>query len=293
MNQNQIDNWKKITLLHILSALAKSEEIKKVLIFKGALILNHRLGTERMSLDIDSNLDLNFILQFPERADQKAFLEKHIPIAIVRYFERQDPVRYEYKGLKIEPTPRTDHPRGWDAFRVKIKLIDNENEGVRGLPALTIDVAAPETLSDKSIDEIPWNGGNIRAYTLERIAGEKSRAFLSTLPTYRNKVKKPGEAIRAKDLYDLTRILEEVPITEKNFWQTAGDEFRLACESRFVDCSGLESFQEDWKSTKEAFNSDKIIPTDVGFDAIEETLTSIVSFWTGIGIIPFKFHLPN
>ena len=62
MNTNQIDNWKKNALLHILSALAKSEEIRKVLIFKGALILNHRLGTERMSLDIDSNLDLDFIL---------------------------------------------------------------------------------------------------------------------------------------------------------------------------------------------------------------------------------------
>jgi hypothetical protein len=293
MNQNQQDLWKKIALLHILSALAKSDEIRKVLIFKGALILNHRLGTERMSLDIDSNLDFDFSLQFPERDDQKAFLEKHIPIAVIRHFESQDPVRYEYKSLKIEPTPRDDHPRGWDAFRVKINIIDNENVGVRGLPPLKVDVAAPETLSDRSTDEIPWNGASIRAYTLERIAGEKSRAFLSTLPTYRDKVEKPGEAIRTKDLYDLTRILEAFPITKNSFWQVAGDEFLLACESRFIDCSGIESFHEDWEDTKEAYNNDKIIPDDISFDAVEKTLAVIVSFWTKIGIIPFKFDLPT
>lgn len=293
MNQSQLETWKKIALLHILSALSKSEEIKKALIFKGALILNYRLGTERMSLDIDSNLDLDFSLQFPGRDDQKSFLEEHIPLAVTRYFESQNPVRYEYRGLKVEPNPRDSHPRGWDAFKIKISIKDNENEGVRGLPALTIDVAAPETLTVWSVNEMQWNGSSIRAYTLERIAGEKARAFLSTLPTYREKVKKPGEAVRTKDLYDLSRILEAKSISDIEFWQIAGEEFRLACESRFIDCSGLASFQEDWEATKETFEKDKIIPAGTDFDEIEQTLISIVGFWTELGIIPFKFPLPT
>jgi hypothetical protein len=293
MEKNQSNLWKKIALLQVLSALSKNDEIKKALIFKGALILNYRLGTERMSLDIDSNLDLNFSLQLPDRGDQKAFLEKHIPVAITRYFENQDPVRYEFSGLKVSLTPRADHPRGWNAFLIKINLIDNENADVRGLPALTIDVAAPENLTDRSISEIKWsNGEKIRAYTLERIAGEKARAFLSTLPTYREKVKKPGEAIRVKDLYDLTRILAEKPITDKEFWQTAGEEFRLACESRHIDCFGIESFTEDWKSIEESFESDSIIPTDKTFDEIEKTISTIARFWTEQKITPFEFPLP-
>lgn len=293
MNQSQLESWKKIALLHILSALSKSDEIKKALIFKGALILNYRLGTERMSLDIDSNLDLDFSLQFPGRDAQKSFLEEHIPLAVTRFFESQNPVRYEYRGLKVEPNPRDSHPRGWDAFKIKINIKDNENEGIRGLPPLTIDVAAPEKLTVWSVNEIQWNGSSIRAYTLERIAGEKARAFLSTLPTYREKVKKPGEAVRTKDLYDLSRILEAKSISDIEFWKIAGEEFWLACESRFIDCSGLASFQEDWVATKETFEKDKIIPAGTGFDEIEQTLISIVGLWTDLGIIPFKFPLPT
>lgn len=294
MNLNQQEKWKIFALLEILSALAKSEEIKKALIFKGALILNQRLGTERMSLDIDSNLDLDFSLQFPERADQKAFLETHIPVAIRRHFESKSPVRYEFAGIKVESSPPRDkHPRGWDAFKIKINLHDNEHREVHNLPFLSIDIAAPETLSDRSIGEMPWNGSSIRAYTLERIAGEKARAFLSTLPTYRAKMQKPGEAVRTKDLYDLHRIMEAKPITDSEFWQTAGSEFRLACESRLIDCYGIESFQEDWGTTKEAFEGDKIIPPGSDFSKCEQTLITFVELWIKLGVIPFEFPLPK
>lgn len=293
MNKSQLNFWKKKALLHVLSALAENNEIREILIFKGALILNRHLDTERMSLDIDSNLDIDFSLQLPERESQKQFLEEHIPVAIERYFEKQDPVRYQLKNLRIDLSPPSDHPRGWDAFCVKVTLDDYENEGIRGLPALTIDVAAPEVLSDASVQKMDWNSSSIRAYTLERIAGEKSRAFLSTLPTYRSKMKKPGEAIRTKDLYDLARILKAVPIHDKGFWQIAGKEFRLACKSRFIDCHGIDSFKESWGSTKEAFESDKIIPPDIRFEIIENTLDEIISFWIEEGIIPFEFPLQD
>lgn len=274
-------------------ALAQNERIREVLIFKGALILNMRLGTERMSLDIDSNLDQSFTLQCPDRADQQKFLEENIPVAVTKYFENQDPVRYELNNLRITMNPRADHPRGWNAFLIRITLTDNQNASVRGLPALTIDVAAPETLTAKSISEIPWVRASIKAYTLERIAGEKARAFLSSLPTYRAKVKKPGEAVRAKDLYDLTRIYQAKDTEAREFWETAGEEFRLACESRYIDCLGIESFKEDWETTISTYNEDAIIPNDIPFDVVEETLEKIVETWKDMGIIPFTVPLPD
>lgn len=282
-----------MALLNVLSALANSDEIKSALIFKGALILDHWLNTERVSLDIDSNMDLDFSMQLPDRSDQKVFLEKHIPAAVTRYFERQNPVRFEVKGSRVDLNPREDHPRGWNAFQARINLTDNQFADVRHLPALTIDIAAPETLSEKSVEEISWNGSSIRAYTLERIAGEKARAFLSTLPSYRDKVKKPGEAVRVKDLYDLTRILEKRPIKESDFWQTAGEEFKLACESRYIDCAGIETFKEDWKVTEEAYKKEAIIPDDTDFEAAEAAIDSIVTIWTDLEIIPFEFPLPT
>lgn len=293
MEQNLINLWKYEALSQVLSALSENAEIRDVLIFKGALILNRRLGTDRLSLDIDSNLDTDFSLQVPDRSDQKSFLETHIPLAVSRYFENQSPVRFGVSRVKVDLKPRVEHPKGWNAFQVKITLIDHQLAGVRGLPALTIDVAAPETLTKDSIDEIQWNGSTIRAYTLERIAGEKARAFLSTLPSYREKMKKPGEAIRVKDLYDLTRILENKPITDETFWATAGKEFQLACESRYIDCQGGISFKESWSETKAAFENESIIPRGIDFKTAEEALDSIVSLWEQLGVIPFEFALPT
>jgi predicted nucleotidyltransferase component of viral defense system len=293
MNKNQRDNWKFEVLAEILSALAKNPEIRENLIFKGALILNRHLNTKRKSLDIDSNLDSDFALQHPGREIQKEFLEKHVKQAITRHFEAQNPVRFELNSLRIDLSPKKNHPRKWNAFAIFISLIDHSNAGVRGLPMLTMDVAAPEKLSESSISEMEVDNVKIRVYSLERIAGEKARAFLSTLPTYRAKVKKPGEAIRVKDLYDLTKILQAKPIATELFWITAGNEFRLACETRFVDCTGTGSLLEGWSETKEIYQKDPTIPKDLTFDEVERSVVSIFSFWREIEIIPFSFPLKD
>jgi hypothetical protein len=293
MNKDQRDNWKFAVLGEILIALAKNPEIRESLIFKGALILNRHLNTERKSLDIDSNLDSDFALQHPRREAQKEFLENHVKQAIVQHFEAQNPVRYELNSLRINLSPRENHPRRWNAFEISISLTDHANAGVRGLPTLTMDVAAPEKLSKNSISELEIDNVKIRVYSLERIAGEKARAFLSSLPTYRAKVKKPGEAVRLKDLYDLTKILRAKPLSTELFWTNAGNEFQLACESRFVDCTGLGSLREAWAETKELYQKDPTIPKDLAFDEVERSVVSIFGYWQEIGIIPFSFSIPD
>jgi predicted nucleotidyltransferase component of viral defense system len=293
MNSNEQDNWKFTVLAEILASLAKNPEIRENLIFKGALILNRHLNIQRKSLDIDSNLVSDFALQHPEREVQKEFLEKHVKQAITRHFEAQNPVRYELKSLRIDLSPKKNHPRKWNAFEIIIALTDRANSGVRGLPTLTMDVAAPETLSESSITEMEFDNVKIRVYSLERIAGEKARAFLSTLPTYRDKVKKPGEAVRAKDLYDLTKILQAKPLSNELFWTTAGKEFRLACESRYVDCAGLDSLLERWTETRELYLKNPTIPKDLTFDEVERSVVSIFSYWLQIGIIPFSFPITD
>lgn len=293
MNKAQQNNWKYEVLNELLLALGKNQQLRENLIFKGALILNLHLESHRKSLDIDSNLDGAFAMQHPDRGRQKDFLEENVARAISRHFETKDPVRYELNNLRIDVNPKEFHPRGWDGFLITVSLIDHANPGVKGLPSLTIDVAAPELLSEYSVSEMELDGVTIRAYTLERIAGEKARAFLSTLPTYRAKVRKPGEAVRVKDLYDLTRIIRSKPIIDRRFWTTAGNEFRLACKSRGIDCNGPESFLEDWTETKEYYQKAPIIPKDIPFHDVEETVASISSYWVEVGIIPFSFPLPE
>ena len=47
MNNRQYENWKFEVISQILIALAKNEHIKNNLVFKGALILNKYLPTQR------------------------------------------------------------------------------------------------------------------------------------------------------------------------------------------------------------------------------------------------------
>ena len=293
MKKEQQNDWKVEVLKHIFLALVKNESINKSLIFKGAMILNKYIKTPRMSLDIDSNLDAEFVSQYKGKIRQENFLNENLLAALTRYFEGQDPVKYKVDRLLVERRPKSDHPFGWDAFEIAITLIDHGKIGIRGLPKLTIDIAAPETLSANSVVDFDWDGIGIKAYSLERIAGEKARAYLSSLPTYRNKIKKGARAVRVKDLYDLVKIIQDNPIHNKVFWGKAGSEFRLACESRYVDCEGLVSFKENWDITREFFVNEPIIPKDVNIEDVEKTLTDITSYWKELKIIPAVFPLPE
>jgi len=257
------------------------------------MVLNQHLGTPRMSLDIDSNLDAEFTRQHPDKIVQKTFLEESISEALTRYFEDQDPVRFKVSHIRVEPNPIKGHPLGWDAFLIRISLIDYEKLGVRDLPGLRVDVAAPETLSDDSVVVLPLGDVTVKAYSLERIAGEKARAFLSSLPAYREKLDKRPKAIRVKDLYDLTRIIQARPINDKIFWKKAGEEFFLASESRYVDCEGLKTFRENWEVTSRLFSEDPIIPTDISIADVENTLVAITDYWESINLLPFSFPLPG
>jgi hypothetical protein len=291
MNAGKREDWKFEVISQILFALAENENIKKNLIFKGALILNQYLSSPRKSLDIDSNLTSAFIKSYPRLEQQKSFLKINIEQAISRHFEKQDPVRFELKKLKIENRPRTFHPLGWDGFYITISMSDHENSGVRGLPNLTIDVVAPETLSKYSYKEMRLGKSKIVAYTLERIAGEKARAFLSSLRTYNDKIGKTEKAIRVRDLYDLAQIVRLRKLSNNAFWKIAGNEFKLSCESRFVDCVGVSSFREEWTLAEELYKKSPTIPKDIPFKEVETFIINISKYWEKTGIIPFSFPL--
>jgi hypothetical protein len=291
MNNRQREDWIFESLKQILNALAENSLLRASLIFKGAFILNFLLPTARKSLDIDSNLTSAFTSDLPSPEQRILFLKTNVAQAITLHFERQNPVRYELIHLQVNPHPL--HPRGWDGFDLKINLSDNYFIGVRGLPAIHIDISAAEPLSRYSIKEIALDSSSILAYSLERIAGEKARAFLSSLPAHRTKIRGFEKTARVKDLYDLGRIYRNKSMKDNTFWRIAGEEFKLACKARFVDCLGSASFQEDWVTTKTSYEKNPTIPKDMPFADVEKTVLTILEYWQDIGIIPFEFPLPS
>lgn len=294
MNPQAQDQWKAQALDLIFEALAASKTLEGRFAFKGARVLAKRLGgAYRQSYDIDMNLTDAFVKAYPDPVAQARCLQEDLTISLDGYFRAQNPIRYQLRTLKISRQPPKDHPRGWNAFSVRINLDDLKMAGVIGLPPLELDIAAPEDLGPKALAPMAVGAHEILAYTLERIAGEKLRAFLSSLPTYRAKVKKPGDAVRAKDLYDLMRIAQARPLSDVAFWRLAGEEFQRACASRLIDCRGLTSFEEEWEVTRATYSNDAIIPKDISFDRAWSNLLAIVEQFSAWGVVPFEYPLPE
>ncbi len=77
------------------------------------------------------------------------------------------------------------------------------------------------------------------------------------------------------------------------WWQKCNDsrhghEFQLACQSRLVDCRGLESFMESWPLARERYETDRSLDK-VSFDEAEQALKIVVGLIEGQGIFPMEF----
>jgi hypothetical protein len=116
--------------------------------------------------------------------------------AISDSFEAQDPVRYQLeRSTIINRRRKGPHPRGWDVYWLELQVRDLAGEGAAGTAVnpLRVDIAAAELWSNRSLSPLELDGRTVNAVTLERIAGEKLRAFLSSLPFYRKKIRERTE----------------------------------------------------------------------------------------------------
>lgn len=293
MNQRDQKDWQDRALAEVLAGVASKDSLKKALIFKGARILNLHLKTQRQSLDIDTNLSVEFQQSMPGRQEQADWFESQLTRVLETHFESQNPVRYTLRSVKVTNKPqREPHHHGWDGLIAEIRITDNRHQSVRTLPALKLEIAAPEHLGMNAICELSLGEAVIQAYSLPRIAGEKLRAFLSSLPTYRNKIGSVERIARAKDLFDLARILEHRPIADQEFWINVEKEFVLACENRLVDCFGIQSFHENWEQTEQTYISDPSL-NDVPWKAAETTLGTITSFLAAREVFPLVYPIPD
>jgi Nucleotidyl transferase AbiEii toxin, Type IV TA system len=187
---NPQDIWSNEVLDEIFAALATSSNLSKSLIYKGARVLRLRLGEPlRASFDIDASLATITATFSNSPLEQQSF-GRSIADIIVRHFSSQDPVRFELRDHSLLPRRKLGpHPSGWDVFELNLIVHDHLANPASPPPALRIDLAAPEEMSAHSVSPLDVGGHSVNAITLERIVGEKLRAFLSCLPAYREKLK--------------------------------------------------------------------------------------------------------
>ena len=293
MDQTQRNQWVNEVVAEVFSAMVADEVLRNALIFKGARVLNMHLGDDRQSLDVDSNFTAEFAAGHRDLETRRRWAEENLERAVRQYFENQNPVRFRLENIRVKRDPNRDpHPHGWDGLKASIRVTDDKNARVRGLPGVEIDIASPESLGKGAVMTFEYCGNVMNAYTLERIAGEKLRAFLTSLPSYRRKINSQVRDFRVKDLHDEVRILRTKPIHEEGFWRQAAEEFVLACGSRYVDCIGLETFKESWDVTKDAYETDPNL-VRIPFQEAELALDTIVKRFTEFGIFPMLFPLPE
>jgi hypothetical protein len=296
MNPEEQSRWKSEVLDVVFEAMASSQALTSLLVYKGARVLNRRLRTsDRQSLDIDSNLTAHAAAAM-DREEQMQVLRREIETALRVYFESETPVRYDLERVRAIPDPKLgkSHPMGWNAFNVKIQVRDLRRPSVRGLPGIEIDVAAPEALDEGSTAPLVIGDHEVIAYSVPRLAGEKLRAFLSSLPEYRMKLQKPNDAVRVKDIYDVGRIAREYPTEEEEaFWRQAGAEFRVACKSRYIDCDGISTFEQQLHVTRQLYETSPTLPKDISFDEAWGAVRLVVERFDAWDITPFTFPLPT
>ena len=292
MNPQQAAQWQNLVVGEVFKAIVTHEPLRDALVFKGARILNLHLGKDRQSLDIDSNFAAEFVNSNPDLGTQKSWLENHITVALRNYFESQNPVRFILQTVNVKQSPpKHPHVHGWNGFLVLIKVEDEKYKNIRGLPNVEIDIAAPEEFGPGAITQVVLEGLKLRGYALHRIAGEKLRAFLTSLPAYRLKMNGRMREHRAKDIHDLARILVARPKGDEEFWRLAAEEFKIACKSRYVDCAGSETFFEDWRITQQTYEADGTLIA-VPFQCAENALRVVAGLLDRFDVYPLTFPLP-
>jgi hypothetical protein len=292
ISENQ---WRDSVLNVVLKAIATSPALNQSLVFKGARILKQHLGRGRFSMDIDSSFSTGFMQEHKTRDQWKIFIESELPSALRNYFSSQELVRYEFQGLEITHRPKVNpHPRGWNGLIMKLKILDSS---FGETPVLDVEINAPERYDQNSIQRLIVEGIEVNAYTLARCVGEKFRAYLSMTRPYREKIgEKKIPPLRVKDLYDISLSKRVHGLSENtSFWNTVGAQFRLACESRYVDCAGIKTFEETWGSAQESYQKETTLQIEelIGWEEVRISVEEIIGFFESQGLFPIEVPLPT
>lgn len=301
MGPEERDRWTNEVLDEVFEALAASKRVREMVVFRGARVLALRLpGMGRQSLDIDCSLLESTVREAASLRDLGTALRGSIEDAIRAHFSTQRIVRFEFESIRVRGNPpKGNHPAGLDGFKISLHVGDRTRPDVRGFPGLKIDVAAPETLGPKSVTELKIKNHSVWAYREERLVGEKLRAYLQRLPEFRSKSsdeKSPRRSVRAiriKDIFDIASVERVFPFeTKPLFWGQAIEEFRIACESRGVDCSGLVTFEQRLSHAREQYEADEGLQSLIPFTKAWPVIVKVARRMESEGIVPFQFELP-
>lgn len=184
-------------LSYVLAGIAAQPELASTLVFKGGTALKKLVfGDDRFSEDLDcSTLDA----PRPERLEE---VFRHAMVATERLLRAQGPftlvvARYE---------ERDPHPGGQQAFAVRVQFPWQPRPLCRIMVEITHD--EPVLLAPEPRALIHGYGedlsAQVRCYRLEEMVAEKMRTLLQT---HRQLVARGWSRPRARDYYDLWRVL--------------------------------------------------------------------------------------
>lgn len=280
MMPGQVEAWTQGAIDLVLQSIAASPSLRSWIVLKGAQALRLHLSGGRRSKDVDGYLTREF-------EQQAGTLE-----------ERRERIREELRSMLLQSLAllqRTD----LSVSRVEVREFRDERTGEvfpefvlvvylrqenRVRPPLPLELS-PSEPSSQLPQTFALGSASILVQPLERVCGEKLRAFLSSLPSHRRRMGERPHAARVRDLYDLAQVARLRPTVQSPFWEAVSQEFVLACRSRKVECAGMESFAEGWENTRRAYEREPAY-RDIGFDEVHQVLLSLVSVFAAIGVLP-------
>jgi len=198
----------------VLRGFVREENLMRGLVLKGGSALQVYNLINRASIDIDFSTDKDFT------QDEIIRLKRQIKFDLNSEFEDLNLCIID---LKFEEKPKQGKIKEWKGYRVEFKIVEKKrfdelqdkmnllrNKAIvinknTNSTKFIVDISPFEYIEKSTMIDI--DGAVLRIYTLEMIVLEKVRALCQSLKEYLNIIPTARDKKRAKDFYDIYRIL--------------------------------------------------------------------------------------
>lgn len=291
MTSEQLSELKRI----VIRAMFRDDYLLERLVLKGgnALDIVHGLS-ERASIDFDFSIENDFdpseIQEIRDRLEagiNATFLEHDFHI-----------IDFDFQEV---PRPKESHSRKlnfWGGYNITFKVVNSDSyskyrDNTAELrkyalafgrsPTIKIEISKCEFCGKK--EERDFDGYTIYVYSPAMLFAEKLRAICQQLPAYRKIVDSGHRTGRARDFFDIYRIVEglRVDVTDNETMELikvvfAAKQVPLQLLNHIGEMKELH--EADYPSLEQSVrNRSELKPLDYYFDYVEVICKKLESLW--------------
>ncbi|MCH7878829.1 MAG: nucleotidyl transferase AbiEii/AbiGii toxin family protein [candidate division Zixibacteria bacterium] len=291
MDTEQLSNLKRI----VIQAMFRDDNLLERLVLKGgnALDIVHGLS-ERASIDFDFSIENDFdpseIQEIRDRLEagiDATFREHDLRIIDFNFQEVPQPEQHHSSKLKFwggyNITFKVVNSDSYSKYQGNIAALRNHALAFGLSPTIKVEISKCEFCAKK--EERDFDGYTIYVYSPAMLFAEKLRAICQQLPAYRAIVDSGHRTGRARDFFDIYRIVEglRVDVTDNETMELikvvfAAKQVPLQLLNHIGEMKELH--EADYPSLEQSVrNRSELKPLSYYFDYVDEICKKLEPLW--------------